>query len=245
MKHALKAAAVAGLLVATGAQAADFGAPAPYAAAVPAWWQAGDIFLRVRGEAVVFETHTRNWNASGVPTGTLSGADLDVQTAGLAELDISYFLTKNIALELVCCVSKTTINAAGVLSNLGLGGKVGETWFFPPTLMLQYHFDYGQLKPYLGVGANYTVFFDESGGSIYRGLKLNSAAGLAFQAGFDYYLGGNWFLNADVKQYILSTDFQVSVPSLPARVTGHIDLDPTIVGGGIGYRFGAPPVPLK
>ena len=88
-----------------------------------------------------------------------------MQTAAIAELDISYFLTKNIALELVCCVSQTRINAAGSLPGLGLPGKVGDTWFFPPTVMLQYHFDYGQLKPYLGVGGNYTVFFDEFGRS--------------------------------------------------------------------------------
>ena len=73
MKQVLKAATLAGLLVATGAQAADFGAPAPYPAAVPTWWQAGDIFVRVRGEAIIFESRTGNWNASALPNGTVSG----------------------------------------------------------------------------------------------------------------------------------------------------------------------------
>ncbi|MGO9485184.1 MAG: OmpW/AlkL family protein [Rhodomicrobium sp.] len=249
MKHFLKAAAFAALLTATGAQAADLSAPAAYSpeVAVPAWWQAGDIFVRVRGEAFIPETHTGNWNANSLPGGTLSGADLSIDTTGIPELDISYFLTKNIALEVICCVGQTTVNASGSLPGLGLSGKVGDTWFFPPTIMLQYHFDYGQFKPYLGIGGNYTWFFDESGGGLnYRGLKLDSAAGLAFQAGFDYHLTGNWFLNVDAKQLILGTDFHVDVPSLPlVRVTGHVDLDPTIVGAGIGYRFGAAPAPLK
>ena len=40
--------------------------------------------------------------------------------------------------------------------------EVGDTTMFPPTVLLQYHFDMGKIKPYVGAGVNYTVFFDNS-----------------------------------------------------------------------------------
>ena len=45
------------------------------------------------------------------------------------------------------------------------GTKVADTTLFPPTVMLQYHFDMGKIKPYVGAGVNYTVFFDNTNGS--------------------------------------------------------------------------------
>ncbi len=57
----------------------------------------------------------------------------------------------------------------------------------------------------------------------------------------------------DLKQYFLGTSFSVDVPGVvpPGSgaevpvVSGHIDLNPTVVGAGIGYRFGTAPAPLK
>ena len=42
--------------------------------------------------------------------------------------------------------------------------KLANTTLFPPTVMLQYHFDMGKIKPYVGAGVNYTVFFDNTNG---------------------------------------------------------------------------------
>ena len=60
MKYLLKAIALAGLLMATGAQAADLGGYKDVEVA-DTWWQAGDIFVRVRGEAFIPETSTNSW----------------------------------------------------------------------------------------------------------------------------------------------------------------------------------------
>ncbi|MGO9547638.1 MAG: OmpW/AlkL family protein [Rhodomicrobium sp.] len=244
MKHFLKAIALAGLLAATGAQAADIGAPGGYKdeVIVPTWWDAGDIFVRVRAEAFVPNIGTRNWNFDG----PLPGADLTATTTFIPELDLSYFVTKNIAFELICCVGRTQVNAAGSLPGLGYAGTVGDTWFFPPTVMSQYHFDatpYGfpGLKPYVGLGGGYIWFFDEGNSNyIFKNLKLNSTATAAAQVGFDYHLAGNWFWNVDFKYLWAGTDFS----TIHGAVTGHVDIDPIIVGTGIGYRFGGY-VPLK
>ncbi len=228
MKSSLKAAAFAGLLVATGAQAADLSGPASMGGGYKddvaySWWNAGDIFVRVRGEAVI-------------PQVSSTGANLSVSTQAIPEGDISYFLTKNIAVEMICCLTEHQINAAGL-------GKVGDAWLFPPTVMAQYHFDMGQFKPYVGAGVNYTVFFDESAAGVFHNLKLNDAWGAAVQVGVDYHLTGNWFANVDFKKLWLDTDYSVGAGA--GNVHGHVDLDPIIAGAGIGYRFGTGYTPLK
>jgi len=244
MKTLLKAFALAGLLTAVGAHAANADGPAAGGykdvILVPeTWWDAGDVFVRVRAEAFIPNVSTRDWNyPAGLASAIGRSPDLSASTTILPELDLSYFLTRNIALELVCCFGREWVQTAGSASALG---KVGDTWFFPPQLLLQYHFTgYGPLKPYVGIGAGYVWFFDESASRTFQSLKLNGAPDIAFQAGFDYHLQGNWFLNVDFKYLALSTDWSV----LSGHVTGHIDIDPIIAGAGLGYRFGSY-VPLK
>jgi outer membrane protein len=243
MKGFIKAAAFAALLVTTGAQAADLSAPAyggggykdGYVA--DTWWQPGDIFVRVRGLAVAPQTSTSSWssNVSSIHP------DLSISTSGIPEVDFSYFFTKNIAVELIAGVTPHDVTGTGGISSYG---KVGEAWLLPPTLTLQYHFDnFGAFKPYVGAGVNYTVFFDQSSGSKYQSFHLANDWGAAVQAGFDYKLQGNWFLNVDFKKLWLESDASVTLkPS--TNVTAHVNIDPIIVGAGIGYRFGGY-APLK
>ena len=238
MKGLLQAVALAGLLAATGAQAADLSGPAAGGYkdefVADTWWQPGDIFVRVRAEAFVPNVSTKDWNPA------IPGADLSATTTFVPELDLSMFLTKNIAIEAICCVGQTTVNSAGSISSLG---KVGDTWFFPPTVLAQYHFTgFGALKPYVGIGGGYVWFFDETTGKNFKDLKLNSTANVTFQVGADYHLAGNWFANVDLKYMVLGTDFSTHVGS--TLITGHADIDPIIVGAGIGYRFGSY-TPLK
>ena len=79
----------------------------------------------------------------------------------------------------------------------------------------------------------------------FRNLKLDSAGGVALQAGFDYHLSGNWFLNFDFKQLFLATEAHVTTDLDHLRVGTNVTLDPILVGAGIGYRFGTAPAPLK
>ncbi len=230
----MKAAALAGVLVTTGAQAADLSAPSlggfkDEPVVVGTWWQPGDIFVRVRGLAVLPQTSTSDWRG-------IAGADLSATNSGVPEVDFTYFFTKNIAAELIAAVTPHTVNGEGTLH----GAKIGDTWLLPPTLLLQYHLDTGTAwKPYVGAGVNYTIFFDTNAKDV-ASLKLGNNWGVALQAGFDYKLAGNWFLNVDFKKLWLETDANVD----HGLVTSHVNLDPIIVGAGIGYRFGGY-APLK
>ena len=184
------------------------------------------------------------------------GADLSVGNAALAggvdigdqyvpELDITYIFTKNIAAELILAVTPHDVDAVivtvpGAHDNATV--DLGDVWLLPPTLTLQYHFDTGtQFKPYVGVGVNATFFFDEDQGSVADGIDYDPSFGGALQVGVDYDLDGQpggWLLNADIKKVWINTDVTVDFSSaLGATVDADVDINPTVVGIGFGYKF--------
>ena len=138
--------------------------------------------------------------------------------------------------EAICCFSSHSIKAVNGLAGLG---TVGSTWVFPPTVLLQYHFtNFGAFQPYLGVGVNYTHYFNakSSGGLAGGPLWINDSFGVAVQAGFDYMITRNWGFNADVKYVTMSPSakYPVALGGLKSTVA----INPVIFGVGITYRFG-------
>jgi outer membrane protein len=53
------------------------------------------------------------------------------------------------------------------------------------------------------------------------------------QFGVDYMLNEHWLVNVDVKKLFLSTDVSLN----GGAITADVDINPWIVGAGIGYRF--------
>lgn len=160
------------------------------------------------------------------PIGALGlGRDeVTVSDKVIPEIDISYFFTKHIAAELILTYPQEhDVEVAG--------NDVGTVEQLPPTLLLQYHFmPDAQFRPYVGIGVNYTLFTNDD-------LDLNletdsSSVGLALQVGMDIKLADQLFLNLDVKKVKMGTDVSLNGDKLT-----HIDIDPWLVGVGIGYRF--------
>jgi outer membrane protein len=225
---------------ATSAMAADLGgsykdAPGYAADYGPGWMIRGRIL------GVIPDEDTANWNVGGTSFG--SALDASIDNSIVPELDFTYFFNKNLAVELIAGVTPHSIKGTkGPID----GTDVGDVWLLPPTVTLQYHFDLGNgIKPYIGAGVNYTVFFSEdaNGADGYSNLKLDNAFGFAAQAGVDIHLEGNWFLNVDVKKIWLDTE--LSVDTGLGHATTDVDVDPLIVGVGLGYRFGGGMAPLK
>src|SRR3546814_6184074 len=69
-----------------------------------------------------------------------------------------------------------------------------------------------------------------------RKVDYDNAWGVAFQAGFDYRLTDRWYFNADVKKILLNTDVTVTT-SNGTVIRADTDLDPWVVGVGVGYKF--------
>jgi outer membrane protein len=175
-------------------------------------------------------------NNSVYSNGALVGKGLTVQNQVIPEIDLSYYFTRNIAVEAICCFSYANVKAVNGLSSLG---TVGSTWMFPPTVTLQYHFtNFGAFQPYVGLGVNYTHYFNEqpSGGLAGEAsFRIQDSWGVAVQAGADYMLTRNWGLNADVKYITMSptAKFEGALP-----LNSKVDINPVLVGVGITYRFG-------
>lgn len=167
---------------------------------------------------------------SGTPS--VVGGDVKLSDDTVPEIDFSYFFNNNFALELILATTqhKAAANKTA-LNNLDLG----EVSLLPPTLLAQYHHQFGKFKPYAGVGLNYTIFYNEESG-IARSVHYDNSFGYAFQVGGDYEIAENVFLNFDVKKLYLSTEVEVNTYA-NGRVTADVDIDPWIVGLGIGTRF--------
>lgn len=158
---------------------------------------------------------------------TLSALNVDVDNTVVPELDFSYFITDNVSAELILATSKHDVT-----SDLG---KLGSVKVLPPTLTLQYHFmPDSSFRPYLGVGLNYTRFYNVDLGAAGQDIHIdNSSFGWAVQAGADIAINKDWFVNVDVKKIRLGTDVKFA----DGTKLGTLDIDPYVFGIGFGTRF--------
>lgn len=188
--------------------------------------ESGNFMVRVQG-TVVDPDSSASVTVGGAP---LAGADAEVDTAVLPTATLTYFLNKNIAVELFCCFAKLEADGKGAIA----GTDLGDFWVFPPALTLQYHFDtFGAVKPYVGAGVQYIHFFNEGNSALGGKIDLDDAIGFTLQAGVDVSLGGGWYLNADVKKTFIETDASWQGTAIAANV----EIDPWIYSVGVGYRF--------
>jgi outer membrane protein len=160
------------------------------------------------------------------PDARSSALNIDVNSKIAPELDFSYFVTNNIALELILATRKHDVSAGGV--------NVGSVKHLPPTLTVQYHFLPDQrFRPYVGAGLNYTRFYDVNlaGGAL---TVDKSSWGPAVQVGMDIEITKRVFVNLDVKKIWMDTD----VKSVATGATvANLKIDPWVFGIGIGIKF--------
>ena len=186
--------------------------------------QAGDFVL---GASIigVFPRSAGNTTIGGTPHAS------DTATP---QLDLTYFLSPNFAVNVIAATTRHDIEVRGVGGSSTV--NLGRVWLLPPTVTLQYHpLPASRFSPYVGVGVNYTVAYSEGGrrSAGITSVDVDNAWGFAVNAGFDYEITPNWLANVDVKRLWLSPDVSVN----GGAVRGTADLDPWIVGAGVRYRF--------
>lgn len=167
---------------------------------------------------------TRNPQINGVRT--------DVDGEGTPTLGVTYHVTDNIGVE-----------AWGAADKFGHrvrteGGKAASVSAQPVALSGQYRF--GQtgdtVRPFVGLGVHETNFSEETAtaGGPYAGRRIGveTVRGPMATAGVDVDLAENWFARADVRY--LHGDSDVRLDGAPA---GEANLEPVVVGVGVGVRF--------
>jgi len=105
----------------------------------------------------------------------------------------------------------------------------------PPTVSLQYHFNpEGSVSPFVGIGVNYTRFFniDETGPLTGTRLSLGSSWGVAAHAGLDMRINERWLWGMDVRWIDIDTKAKVDGAGV-----GKVSIDPFVYGAYLGYRF--------
>ena len=115
------------------------------------------------------------------------------------------------------------------------GADAGSTKHLPPTVTLQYHFEGSQrIKPFIGAGLNYTIFFEEETRGPLAGteLELDSSLGLAAHAGLDFVIGANKWLRVDARWMDIDTDVKVNGADV-----GTVNIDPMVYGAAFVWSF--------
>ncbi|GGZ70852.1 OmpW family outer membrane protein [Paraglaciecola sp. Hal342] len=172
------------------------------------------------------------------------GMGASVDTNAQLGLNAVYMITNRFGVEILAATPFShNITLTNTEDNdLGLGdGKLAESSQLPPTLSAIYYLPVSEtIQPYLGVGINYTVFFDEKFASnreaqSFSNLSLDESFGIAAQIGMDYKLDEHWLVNVSVRYIDIDTEAKFDVLDLPAQVS--VDIDPWVYSIMIGYTF--------
>ena len=166
-------------------------------------------------------------------------ADDDTQLG----ITVDYALDDNWVIELVAATPFShDVQGAGGLA----GNKIATIKHLPPTLLAQYHFldSTYKFRPFVGVGVNYTVFFDEEPSAALKAtlgtddveVKLDDSFGFAAQAGFNYMMSENWGLHGMVSLIDIDTDATVYADGAKA-LTSTVEIDPVVAMFGVKYKF--------
>ncbi|GHG79263.1 OmpW/AlkL family protein [Pseudodonghicola xiamenensis] len=157
--------------------------------------------------------------------GTLAGAKAEVGDNIRPTFTAEYFFRDNWGIEILA--------ATPFEHNVFLGGSyAAKVKQLPPTVSVNYHIPtQTAFKPFVGLGLNYTTFFDESmagGGK----LSLDDSWGVAVHAGVDYQITDRGAMRFDLRWIDINTD-----ASLNGVNIGSADINPLVVGVSYVHRF--------
>ena len=167
-----------------------------------------------------------NGTLTATPLGNLK---MDVGSNVRPTITAEYFVRDNLGVEVLAALPfQHDISVGGV-------GKVGSTKHLPPTVSLQYHFGQGKVKPFVGVGLNYTTFFSTKSEGAIAGtnLDLSDSWGLAAHLGVDFKVGEKGAIRVDYRKIDIDTKVKLNGANLGTKNT--VNIDPSVYG--IAYVF--------
>jgi len=208
-------------------------------------YEKGDFVLRLGAVNVDPDSDSSNIDLRAYePDLPILHAEVDDDTQfGIIPM---YMVTDHVGIELLAATPfehDITLNGKGVNLN------AGSTKHLPPTITAQWYPRGGKegWQPFLGVGVNYTVFFDEKTdkqldetlnailGATKVDLDLDDSFGLSAQAGVDIPFYKDWALSLAVWYIQIDTNAKVSTDV--GNVNFKTDIDPFVYHIGIAHRF--------
>ena len=191
--------------------------------------EAGDVLVRVGPIGVFPNDNSTHLNNLGI-----TDAKASVGNAWSGGLTLAYMATDHIGVELVGAYPFThTIRGDGAISGLG---KIGDTKQLPPTLLAQYYFfPKSPIRPYIGAGLNYTIFFDTNAKTPLDSLDLTNSWGFAGEVGVDVDLNKDWFINVSSWYMDIKTRAKAQIGDVTTK--SHVNIDPWVLMFAIGTHF--------
>ncbi|KAF0570154.1 Outer membrane protein W precursor [Psychrobacter nivimaris] len=169
-----------------------------------------------------------------VSTG-LGNFEVDVDGDVRPTISGEYFIANNVGVELLAAIPfhhDITLKAGDTTID-------AKTQHLPPTLSVQYHFDGYDLpmnvKPFVGVGVNYTTFFEEKVYIPLAGdydLELDDSVGVAGHVGLDIPFAPTEYFRIDARYMDIKTD-----ASLNGTDIGEVDISPWVYGVAFVKQF--------
>lgn len=201
----------------------------------------GDWLVHIRAISISPNDSSTVLNVGG---SDLAGTGVTVDNNKSLDISIGYMVTDNVAIELLADLSsKHDVNVFGLGGlNIPDGTQVVDTNVLPPTLFAQYQFNpKGKIRPYAGLGLNYTLFFNDDLTDVAQAalgatnLDIDSSFGLAGQVGIDFEMKNEWSFNVDVKY--IQIDTEATFDSALGPVAVDIEINPWVIGVGFGKTF--------
>ena len=201
----------------------------------------GDWLLHLRAINVSPNDDSSVLNVGGAD---LAGTGVEVDSGPSLDISIGYMLTDNFSIGLLADLSSRHTVSVNGLESLDIlnGTDIVNSNVLPPTVFAQYHFSpKSKVRPYVGIGLNYTLFFNDDLTEAAKSalgasnLDIDSSFGLAGQFGIDFEMKNNWSFNIDVKYIQIDTDASFDSALGPVKVG--IDIDPWVMGIGFGRTF--------
>lgn len=168
--------------------------------------------------------------------------DLDVENTADFAFDVTYFLTRNLAIQVLATYINTQVQSKAASALLGgtPNDNVGAVDLLPPIVTAQWHFtNFASqgVEPYVGIGFNYNHFGNESGQLRALGASVDDQFGFVTEVGSDIALSRiapGLYANVNFKYLYTKTD--VKVDSNHA-LDDKLKINAYILGAGVGYRF--------
>jgi len=208
------------------------------AAATPALAKAdGHWQVKVLGTGVLVDGKiTDITDGVGLP----AGSQTDINDNFVPTVAIEYFVTPEISLETICCLTQHHASGAGALPSSA--GIVDHIMILPATVTVKYHLDAGPIKPYVGVGPSVFFFIDEKPGAVAATfadrVHLDDRIGVAVQAGVDIPINESGMaITLDAKKYFIGTRSHFYDNSGTEVLTAEHKLDPWVLSAGLALRF--------
>ena len=207
--------------------------------------------LRLGTPYVLFHDHNTDLTQTSGNPANATPAGLNTHVQPLATLLLTYSIdfTDHLSAEIVAGIPPHfRAKGVGPTTVDGVRRYDGETLLtgtaITPTAFLEYKFfKPGDIRPYLGLGVNYTRFvktkMTDAGALVSGGgtrVDLSSSKGLAYAAGLEMPIARDMSLAFSVSRFKLITDVRTETDGQLIR-RSHQDLGPTLYSLTAGYDF--------